>query len=250
VQIVLEEIGAPYELLWVSRTAAELEAFRRINPAGKVPALVLPDGSPVFESAAILIHLTNAHPNADLAPAAGSTAHARFLQWMLFLSSNVYEAVLRIYDPERYSTVGTARGRPDQGTSFAGLHPPPRAHSHRAVALCAGRGNCPRVDPYLHMLAGWYPQDAPALGPRPAEACAARRAAAPQGGDAQGRTGSRRRIMSLAPLHGIRALRVSTLTALCSTSPAAARTCSGELGEKSGGPELNCGVKSSSNIRG
>jgi hypothetical protein len=22
------------------------------------------------------------------------------------------------------------------------------------------------VDPYLHMLAGWYPEDAPALGPR------------------------------------------------------------------------------------
>src|SRR5258705_13822739 len=108
VQIVLEEIGAPYELIWVGRTAAELEALRRINPAGKVPALVLPDGTPVFESAAILIHLTNAHPTADLAPVAGSTAHARFLQWMLFLSSNVYEAVLRIYYSERYSTVVAA----------------------------------------------------------------------------------------------------------------------------------------------
>src|SRR6266446_8283617 len=64
VQIVLEEIGAPYELIWVGRTAAELEALRRVNPAGKVPALVLPDGTPVFESAAILIHLTNAHPTA------------------------------------------------------------------------------------------------------------------------------------------------------------------------------------------
>src|SRR5256885_9843581 len=63
VQIVLEEIGAPYELLWVGRTPAELETFRRINPAGKVPALVLPDGTAVFESAAILIHLTNAHPD-------------------------------------------------------------------------------------------------------------------------------------------------------------------------------------------
>jgi len=32
VQIVLEEIGAPYELIWVGRTTAELEALRRINP--------------------------------------------------------------------------------------------------------------------------------------------------------------------------------------------------------------------------
>src|SRR5260370_8206279 len=104
VQLVLEEIGAPYALIGVGRAAAELEAFRRINPTGKVPALVLPDGTPVFESAAILIHLTHAHPAANLAPPAGSTAHARFLQWMLFLSSNVYESVLRCPYPEPYPT--------------------------------------------------------------------------------------------------------------------------------------------------
>src|SRR5204863_175265 len=69
VQIVFEEIGAPYELLWVGTTPAELEAFGRINPAAKVPALVLPDGTPVVESAAIVIHLTDAHPTAALAPA-------------------------------------------------------------------------------------------------------------------------------------------------------------------------------------
>jgi glutathione S-transferase len=61
-QMMLEEIGAPYELVWVSRAPAEVEQLRRVNPAGKIPVLVLPDGTPVSESAAILIHLTNAHP--------------------------------------------------------------------------------------------------------------------------------------------------------------------------------------------
>ncbi len=164
VQIVLEEIGAPYELLWVGRTAAELEAFRHVNPAGKVPALVLPDGTPVFESAAILIHLTNAHPNADLAPVAGSTAHARFLQWMLFLSSNVYEAVLRIYYSERYSTVGAAAAAQIRAQALQDYT--------RHLELIHGAlspyvlERLSAVDPYLHMLAGWYPQDAPALDPR------------------------------------------------------------------------------------
>src|SRR5256886_16938494 len=83
-----------FRSLWVGRTPAELETFRRINPAAKVPALVLPDGTAVFESAAILIHLTNAHPAADLAPVVGSTAHARFLQWMLFLSSKDRKSVV------------------------------------------------------------------------------------------------------------------------------------------------------------
>jgi glutathione S-transferase len=165
VQIVLEEIGAPYELLWVGRTAAELEAFRRINPAGKVPALVLADGTLVFESAAILIHLTNAHPTADLAPVAGSTAHARFLQWMLFLSSNVYEAVLRIYYSERYSTLGTAAAAQIKAQALQDY----ARHLdliHGALSPYVLGENPSAADPYLHMLAGWYPEDAPALGSR------------------------------------------------------------------------------------
>ena len=63
-QIVLEEIGAPYELVWVGTDPTEVEAFRRVNPRGKIPLLVLPDGTSVSESAAILVHLTNAHPAA------------------------------------------------------------------------------------------------------------------------------------------------------------------------------------------
>ena len=73
-QIILEEIGAAYELIWIGTTPADLEALRRINPAGKVPSLVLPDGTAVAESAAILIHLTDAHPAAGLAPPSGPCA--------------------------------------------------------------------------------------------------------------------------------------------------------------------------------
>ena len=107
-QIVLEEIGVPYQSVWIGRSPAEVEEFRRINPAGKIPSLVLPDGTAVSESAAILIHLTEAHPAADLAPAAGSSAHARFLQWMVFLSANVYETALRYFYAERYATAAAS----------------------------------------------------------------------------------------------------------------------------------------------
>ena len=57
VQVALEETGAPYELIWVGREAADVARFRATNPTGRVPALVLPDGTPLFESAAMLIHL-------------------------------------------------------------------------------------------------------------------------------------------------------------------------------------------------
>src|ERR1700735_3477440 len=42
-------------------------------------------------------------------PQAGTVRHAVFLQWMVFLSANVYEAALRMYYSARYS----ARGEQD-----------------------------------------------------------------------------------------------------------------------------------------
>ena len=163
VQMVLEEIGAPYELIWVSKSPADLEAYRRVNPAGKIPALVLPDGTAVSESAAILIYLSGAHPAARLAPPAGTTEHARFLQWMVFLSANVYETALRCYFPERYTHDATAAGIKEQAigdyvrhleTIEAVLSPYVIGESYTAA------------DPYLYMLASWYPGDMGALNAR------------------------------------------------------------------------------------
>jgi glutathione S-transferase len=165
VQIVLEEIGAPYRINWVSKAEQEVEAFRRVNPAGKIPALILPDGTAVNESAAILIHLTAAHPAAQLAPPAGSAAHARFLQWMIYLSANVYDTALRYYYAERYSTAGA--------TAQAGIKEQAAAdylrqleHTHAALSPYVLGETLTAADPYLYMLAGWFPGDAAELGRR------------------------------------------------------------------------------------
>lgn len=164
-QIVLEEIGATYELIWFSKTTADLEALRRINPAGKIPSLVLPDGTVVAESAAILIHLTNAHPEAGLAPRAGGAAHARFLQWMVFLSANVYEAALRYFYPERYSTGGATAAPAIKAQALAdyGAHLE-RVHAELSPYVLGDRLSA--ADPYLHMLADWFPQDVQSLAAR------------------------------------------------------------------------------------
>lgn len=158
-QIVLEEIGAPYELIWVSKAPADLEVLRRVNPAGKIPCLVLPDGTAIAESAAILIHLTSAHPEAALAPPVGSSAHARFLQWMVYLSANLYDTVLRYYYSERYSASG-ATAAPAIKTQalrdyVAHLE---RLRDELSPYVLGERFSA--ADPYLHMLAGWYPEDA------------------------------------------------------------------------------------------
>jgi glutathione S-transferase len=164
-QMVLEEIGAPYELVWVSKAPAEIEAFRRVSPAAKIPVLGLPDGTIVSESAAILIHLTNAHPAAALAPIAGSSAHALYLQWMVFLSANAYEAALRFFYPDRYSGAGEAAAAHLKKKALADW----TGHLemvHAALSPYVLGAQLSAADHYLYMLASWYPPDDPALASR------------------------------------------------------------------------------------
>jgi glutathione S-transferase len=163
--MLLEEIGAAYELVWVSKAPVEIEALRRISPAARIPVLVLPDGTVVSESAAILIHLTNAHPAAALAPVAGSSAHAQFLQWMVFLSANVYEAALRYFYPERYSAAGEAAAAQVKTQALADWS----RHFelvHAAMSPYVLGAQLSAADHYLHMLSSWYPLDDPALASR------------------------------------------------------------------------------------
>ena len=106
VQVALEELQLPYEPIWVGREPKDVEAFRAINPTGRVPALRLPDGKVMFESAAMLIHLASVCGQSAFAPRPGTSQHATFVQWMVFLSANVYESALRVFYSARYSADG------------------------------------------------------------------------------------------------------------------------------------------------
>jgi glutathione S-transferase len=158
VQVALEEIAAPYERIWVGREASEVMAFRTLNPTGKVPALILRDGTVMFESAAMLIHLTDAHPESALAPPAGTSRHATFLQWMVFLSANLYEAVLRMYYSARYSARGEADAEAirEQATMEFIAHLGLISQSLNPYVLGREYSIC---DVYLYMLASWYTGD-------------------------------------------------------------------------------------------
>ena len=156
VQVALEEIGAPYERIWVGREAADEARFRAVNPTGRVPALVLPDGTIMFESAAMLIHLAVSHPQSASAPKPGTSRHATFLQWMVFLSANVYAAAQRIYYPARYSTRGEADAEVvrEQGTEDFCTH---LALISQGLGPFVMGADYSIADAYLYMLALWYP---------------------------------------------------------------------------------------------
>jgi GST-like protein len=104
IELALAEIGAAAELRPVSidDNAQLAEEYRRINPMGRLPALILPDGTVVTESVAILLMLEARHPEAGLLPPAADPGRATALRWMLLAASEVYPCVTRNDYPERF----------------------------------------------------------------------------------------------------------------------------------------------------
>ena len=76
-----------------------------VNPIGQIPTLLLPDGSALSESAAIHIHLADAHPEAHWLPAAAS-ARAQALRGLVFIAANCYPMITIIDFPQRFFTQG------------------------------------------------------------------------------------------------------------------------------------------------
>ena len=107
VEATLLLLGEPYELLQPAPTenpkAGDLdaEAMARVNPMQQVPALILPNGELMTESAAILIHLADSHPAARLAPAPDDPKRPAFLRWMVYVAAQIYGQVWARDDPAR-----------------------------------------------------------------------------------------------------------------------------------------------------
>ncbi len=112
--IVLEEIGAPFELAFVDRSAAAHKSsdYLALNPNGLIPVLVDRRGEAagegaqplvLYETAAVCLHLADTHPEAGLMPPLGSAARAHAYKWLAWLS-NTMQATLRLYFyPERWA---------------------------------------------------------------------------------------------------------------------------------------------------
>ena len=121
--LVLEEAGAEYETRFVNEDAGEhrTEAYLRVNPRGKVPALRLPDGSMLVENVAIQTYVARTHPEAKLLPD-DPEEEARALSLMAFFASAVHPAFSHFWAPGRFTDepAGEARVRAKGLATFHG----------------------------------------------------------------------------------------------------------------------------------
>lgn len=85
VRILLEELGAAYEMQVLNRQRDELRGadYLAINPLGKVPAIVH-DGAVITEQVAIYLYLADAFPERALAPPIGDPLRGPYLRWVAF----------------------------------------------------------------------------------------------------------------------------------------------------------------------
>ena len=90
--ILLHDAGAAFEARHIDFVTGEQNGpeFLAINPKGRVPALVTPDGI-LTENPAILLYIAQAHPWAGLAPTE-PFALARAQAFNMFLASTVHVA--------------------------------------------------------------------------------------------------------------------------------------------------------------
>jgi glutathione S-transferase len=109
--ILLEEIGAPFQRVLVDRAvgAHKTPEYLKLNPNGLIPVLV-DGGHAIYETAAITLHLCDTHPQAALAPAAGTVERAGFYQWLVWLTNTLQASLIVYFYPERWMNEGNADG--------------------------------------------------------------------------------------------------------------------------------------------
>jgi glutathione S-transferase len=91
--IALEQAGADYEAIRVNLAANEQrdEKYLSLNPKGRVPVLVTPEGS-LTENPAILLYISQVFPDSNLAPLENPFLLAQVNSFNAYLSSTLHVA--------------------------------------------------------------------------------------------------------------------------------------------------------------
>jgi glutathione S-transferase len=100
--IVLHETGLPFQAVMASTKTHKLQDgtdYYTINPKGYVPLLELDNGERLSEGPAIVQYLADQVPAKKLAPAAGTMARYRLMEWLNFISTELHKSFSPLFNP-------------------------------------------------------------------------------------------------------------------------------------------------------
>lgn len=169
--IAMEEAGAAYDLKRIDFGAGEQRSpdFLKINPKGRVPALVTPGGI-LTETPAMLVFIAQSYPEAGLAPLDDAFAFARLQSFNSYLCSTLHVAHAhrmrghRWVDPADADAIAAMQRKVPESVGEAFAYVEEEAFEGPFVM-----GETYTVaDPYLFTVAQWMEKDGvdPARFPR------------------------------------------------------------------------------------
>jgi glutathione S-transferase len=118
IEAALTIAGSDYDFVDVDldANAQRKEAYAKINPTRKIPAMRLPSGEIVTESAAILLTIADRYPQKKLLPPQASADRAQAYRWIAFFASEIYPMVEIVDYPDRFTG---REGDPEETKSLA-----------------------------------------------------------------------------------------------------------------------------------
>ena len=92
--IELLEAGLPFTAIKIDERIKVIEGggdYRKVNPLGYVPSLVLDDGTLLTEGPAIVQYIADKVPAKRLAPPIGTVERTKLQAWLNFFSSEMHK---------------------------------------------------------------------------------------------------------------------------------------------------------------
>lgn len=152
--IVLEWIGAPYEIVEVKRDKLRSPEYLKINPGGLVPALI--DNDLILtENVAILHYLADLHPDKQLAGDSTPRGRAEVNRWLGLVNSDMHQSFKPLFSPDRYvkDPAQHAELAANASTKLRGLFELINTPLTKHDWLAGTRRSI--ADPYLFVLLRW-----------------------------------------------------------------------------------------------
>jgi glutathione S-transferase len=158
--VLLRELGLPFALQKVDRAnqGHKSPEYLKLNPNGLIPVLV--DGTQVlYETAAIVLHLVDKVPAAQLAPAVGSAERGEFYKWLIWLCATLQAQMPIYFYSDRCvapgNAAGTAEVKAQAERRIEGLVDQIEAHLARTGGPWMMGASYSALDPYALMLCRW-----------------------------------------------------------------------------------------------
>ena len=102
VEFLLHKLKIPYDILFIDKDECKTKDFLKKNPLGRIPILITPDKNVIYESLAIINHITDRFEG--LCPLKATPERDCYNQFLSLIATTIYPAYHRQYHTYQYGS--------------------------------------------------------------------------------------------------------------------------------------------------